>query len=278
MARMIRIRTALLAVIGWFAATGAQADPVSCSAPPGCVIAGGRYLTLAPSGWDGRSELPALVFFHGWRESAEYVVADPALRAFVESRKVLLIAPHGEGNTWSYPGSPGRHRDELAFASALAADIRARFPVDPARIVAAGFSQGASMVWNIACSRPALFSAYGALAGGFWEPSPAACSGAGVDLVHIHGSRDATVPMEGRALRGGAFRQADIRRDWALWLTENGCGAEPDAVATVDGRVCRQWSRCGKPKRLSFCIHEGGHDIQPADLEALWAFVEARPR
>jgi polyhydroxybutyrate depolymerase len=269
---MMRVVTFLFLLLANSAV--ARADvAVPCATSPGCSIAGGRYMALAPEHWDGKTPLPVLVFYHGWRESAEYVVNDPVLKAFSHDNKVLLIAPHGEGNTWSYPGSPGKHRDEFAFAEALVADVKARFPVDPTYFVAAGFSQGASMVWNIACARPALFSAYGALAGGFWEPSPAACSGTGVNLIHIHGTNDATVPMGGRLLRGGVYRQADVRRDWALWLGENGCKAEPTSSAEIRGRLCRQWSSCATAKTLSFCTHDGGHNIHEGDLTALWQFV-----
>ncbi len=269
MASIIRL-IALCAVLA--ASVANAASP--CAASPGCELPSGRYLALAPSSWDGRTPLPALVFFHGWRESAEYVVADAPIRAFAERHKVLVIAPHGEGNTWSYPGAPGRHRDEFAFAAELARDVKARFAVDPKRFVAAGFSQGASMIWNIACRQPGLFSAYAALAGGFWEPSPAACSGEGVDLIHVHGLNDATVPIGGRSLRGGAFRQSDIRRDWRIWLDENGCSARPSGVDVLAGRSCQVWRGCAKPQALSLCTHESGHEIHDSDLEVVWSFVE----
>jgi polyhydroxybutyrate depolymerase len=272
----------LAALVGFSAAcclmvSSARAEPAACAASPGCEIAGGRYLARAPAGWDGKAPLPVLVFYHGWRESAEYVMADAVITAFAARHKLLLIAPHGEGQTWSYPGSPSSRRDEFAFAQALFTDIARRFPVEPGRTVAAGFSQGGSMVWNLACRLPGLASHFAAISGGFWEPSPAACSGAGVNLVHVHGLNDGTVPMGGRMLRGGAFRQADIRRDWAIWLAEDGCGPEPQAMNVIAGRQCRVWSACARPKRLAMCLHESGHETHDSDLEAVWAFVEATP-
>jgi polyhydroxybutyrate depolymerase len=264
----------LLASLLACAGSGASALQGGCREPPGCQLANGRYLALAPSGWDGTSRLPVVVFFHGWRESAEYVLTDRLLMDFAERHQVLLVAPHGEGNTWSYPGAPGKHRDEFVFAAALVADVKARFPVDSSRFAAAGFSQGASMVWNIACRAPGLFSAYGALAGGFWEPSPEKCAGEGVNLIHIHGLNDPTVPMGGRSLRGGVYRQSDIRRDWRVWLEEDGCSADGAEPRQIAGMACQAWTACARPKQLAMCTHEGGHQIHAPDLEALWSFVE----
>ena len=56
---------------------------------------------------------------------------------------VLLIAPHGEGETWSFPGSPGRFRDEFELVRDVLDDVGKRFPVDARRLVASGFSRAA---------------------------------------------------------------------------------------------------------------------------------------
>ena len=86
-----------------------------------------------------------------------------------------------------------------------------------------------------------------------------------MDEVHAYAAACA-----GRRLRGGLYKQADVRRDWALWLLENGCNTTPDKRAEISGRLCDTWSGCGKPKTLSFCTHDGGHNIHAGDLEALW--------
>ncbi len=144
-----------------------------CMEAPGCLIAEGRYMALAPSGWDEKTPLTTVVFYHGWRESAEYVVADPLIRAFERAQRAADRAAWG-GEHLVLPGSPGHWRDEFIFAKTLVDDVVARFPVARDRLVAAGFSQGGSMVWNLACFRPNLFAVFGAMAGGFWTPAPAA--------------------------------------------------------------------------------------------------------
>ena len=49
------------------------------------------------------------------------------------------------------PGLPSQARDEIAFMDAVRADMLARWPIEPSEILVTGFSQGGSMVWDLAC-------------------------------------------------------------------------------------------------------------------------------
>jgi polyhydroxybutyrate depolymerase len=245
-----------------FCLSSATAD---CVLPNACTLPSGRYQVRLQT--VEATNGPVIVFYHGWRETPEMLLADPVLTKFADAMQAILVAPEGLGQTWSYPGSPGQFRDERPFAEELFGAVRKRFP--DRRIIAAGFSQGASMVWWLACRQPHLADAYVSISGGFWEPSPASCSGKGVTLVHIHGTGDVTVPLAGRQLRGGAFRQSDIRRDWAIWLGENNCAAVPTSKLTTGDRACEVWTGCGKRKALAFCLHDQGHQIHAGDLETM---------
>ncbi len=190
------------------------------------------------------------MFFHGWRESAASVLADPVVSAFADAQGLLLVAPQGEGMTWSYPGSPGRHRDEFVFVGQLLADLPQRFPLKPAEIVASGFSQGGSMVWYLACYMPQGFAGFLPVAGGFWEPAPQDCPGGPVNLVHVHGTQDGTVPLQGRRLRGGLYRQADILRDWTVWTRHARCKGRNRLRRMSPARIMS--ARCRRLRRQRF--------------------------
>jgi len=95
-----------------------------------------------------------------------------------------------------------------------------------------------------------LFAVHGAPPVGFREPSPEACSGTPVDLVHVHGKHRRHGAIGGRALRGGLLRWADIRRDWAVWLRGNACPALPSSTFTQAGRTSLLWSACARPGQL----------------------------
>jgi polyhydroxybutyrate depolymerase len=257
------------------AANAAVAAPCAPGAP--CQIATGQYLARAPAGWNGADPLTVVVFFHGWRETAESVLADPVVTTFAETQRLLLVAPTGAGMTWSYPGSPGRHRDEFAFVAQLLADLPQRFPVIASEIYASGFSQGGSMVWYLACYMPQGFAGFLPVAGGFWEPAPRDCPGGPVRLVHVHGTQDGTVPLQGRRLRGGMFRQADILRDWPIWTRNAACtGQKPAAPdASAPDYVCQTQESCAAGPSPALCLRPGGHALMPDDLAIGWRLLQS---
>jgi polyhydroxybutyrate depolymerase len=153
-------------------------------------------------------------------------------------------------------GSPSQARDDRAFLHAVLADVRTRWPVDDAHVVASGFSQGASMVWDLACYDAADYSAFLPFSGAFWEPLPKACDAGPVVLRQVHGADDSTMPLAGRALFG-PYRQGNVRDGFARWIAEDGCAAEPERRR--EGELdCAEWPRCAQG-RLAFCVHAGGH-------------------
>jgi len=265
------VRSLALAVAGLALAAGAVASAAPVCAP--CTLAEGTYRTAAPPGWDGASPLAVLVVFHGYGASGAAVLANERLKAIAAAYGRLLVGPDGVENTrgrrsWSHQGSPSEGRDELAFIDAVLADVRRRFHTSAVQPVFAGFSQGGSMVWDLACSRGAGFGRYVAIAGGFWEPMPARCAAPVGELVHVHGLDDAVVPLEGRPI-GARWRQADIFAGFARFERANGCAPTPDMLNDRGALHCRTWTRC-EAGRLSLCLHEGGHFF---DLEMLDAVL-----
>jgi len=269
-----------------FAASAAAEAPDSrkpgdaCPAGQGCSVASGSYRILLPPPATAGRPVGAIVFFHGYQGSAEEVIADPSMTAVAKRLGVALIAPDGAGKSWSYPGSPAKQRDEFAFVGQVLDDVVARFPVDPGRILASGFSQGGSMVWYLACRMPRRFAAFAPIAGAFWEPLPERCDGPRPPLIHVHGTGDTTVPLAGRALRSGA-RQGDVFKSLAIFAP-GGCTAgwaEAVRAAPVpEGLSCRVATGCGSAARLELCLHGGGHVADAAWVERAWRLtMPARP-
>ena len=248
-------------VVGLFSSQTAElvAQP-ACGASAPCVVSGGTYLARAPARWDGRSPLPAVVFFHGWGQSAADVMRDEAMARVLSELGVLLVAPDGVQHSWSFPGSPESNRDEFGLIQAVLDDVESRFPIDRRRLWASGFSQGASMVWYAACYLGDRFAAFASVAGDFWEPEPNVCPSGPVSILHIHGLADETFPLEGRVVRE-RYRQGNLWRGWALWRHIDGCPISPDGVDASGNLTCETWRArsCSSRRELMLCFHTGGH-------------------
>lgn len=238
------------------------------------VIDGGSYLARLPAGWNGRSPLPLLMFFHGYRQRGSVIGTIEQLVAAADRHGVLVVAPDGLEGSWAHQGSPSSRRDESAFIDALLADVERRWPVDRTRRWAAGFSQGGSMAWHTACFRGHSFSAFMPVAGAFWRPHPESCPGGPVNLLHTHGTADTVVPMAGRPIRE-VFHQGDVRAGMALWRRQDGCVAEPVRAAAVGGLDCEIWAGCTSGRALRLCLHPGGHMIPGGWAEMAFGWAQA---
>lgn len=250
---------AIALAVAALAASAATRAAETCPPAAPCAVSGGTYALAVPAGWDGRRPLPLVVFFHGLGDNPAMVLARADMINLVEREGLILAVPAGLEARWFVrPGGP-RPRDDLAFAAAVVEDVMARRAVDPARVIASGFSAGAFLTWTLACERPGRFTGFLPIAGGFWNPMPEGpCPGGPVAIRHVHGRADRTVPLAGRALSGGA-RQGDIRASLAAALVTNQCAPVPE-VAETAAETCTTWRAC-RGGALSFCTHPGGHDM-----------------
>jgi polyhydroxybutyrate depolymerase len=252
--------------------TGA-ADRPACGGTDPCPVADGRYYVRAPAGWDGEGALPVIVWFHGWQDTGLRHIRETGTVADWTRAGWLFVAADGAEKSWAHQGSPSRARDDIAYVRDVLADVAARFPIDAGRVLAAGFSQGGSMVWDLACRLGAPFTHFAPVAGAFWEPAPTDCPAGAAAIRHVHGTADTVVPLAGRPI-GDRWHQADVFEGLALWRETNGCPAEPDRTARLDDLLdCRSWETCSSGKPLALCLHEDGHRVSEGWAERTRAWV-----
>ena len=120
----------------------------------------------------GASEglLPLMLGFHGTGASGAAMVA--LFRALADERKFIIVAPDSRVSpqgqaTWEVGSRPDDVTEDLQHALDCLDEVKALpgVRVDPAHVLAVGFSGGASSAPYIA-SREAVFTAYAVLHGG----------------------------------------------------------------------------------------------------------------
>jgi polyhydroxybutyrate depolymerase len=246
-----------LALIAQHAATaddGAQ----PCGTEEPCHIASGSYYAKPPSGWDGESTLPVVIYFHGYKQSGRTVLGMKALMRAADESGILVVAPNGTEGRWSVRGAPSTLRDDIAFARDLVHDISTKWPVDLKRLWVSGFSLGGSMAWDVACLSGDLFTGFMPVSGAFWRPHPTDCPSGPVTMLHVHGRGDKVVPLEGRTIRD-RWRQGNVLEGFEFWRTHDRCGGDEVESTGDRGLYCREWRNCSGGKRLALCLYDGGH-------------------
>ncbi|MEP3347628.1 MAG: alpha/beta fold hydrolase [Litoreibacter sp.] len=228
-----------------------------------CEIDQGSYHINTPDNAEG--PVPAVLFLHGAGGKGTGILrmGGPMLE-----RGYAVIGPNGMdrpgrfGTGWSFHPDRPQQRDEIEFIRAVIDDAVENHGIDRDRILLGGFSIGGSMASYLACDAPDVARAYAPVAGSFWRPHPAmdSCEGP-VDLLHTHGWRDKTVPLEGRPLRNGVIHQGDVFQGMQIWRETNNCaGMRADTFETSGDFWRRKWETCENGS-LEFVLHQGAHGI-----------------
>jgi len=198
----------------------------------------------------GEGPFPAIIALHGWGASAHDLLG---LAPILHEGRAIVLCPQGSvavpfgGGQYGYGWFPLRTSgppDVEAFqhgAEALRHFIDlalGRYPIDPQRIVVAGFSQGGMMAYDLGLREPSRFAGVAALSS--WFPPPLAedlpklPEHEDFPVLILHGTRDDRIEVE----RARESREA--LRPYGVTLTyrefEMGHEIRQDAL-----RVLLQW-------------------------------------
>tara|TARA_R110002124_G_scaffold11889_3_gene56523 strand:+ start:449 stop:1225 length:777 start_codon:yes stop_codon:yes gene_type:complete len=233
----------------------------ACGVDTDCPVGDRIYRIAMPQGHNGVTPVGAVVWAHGYRGSAAGVMRNGSLRRLASDAGLALIAAQGVNGTWDLPNGP-RTMDstgaaEFAYFDAILADAQQNFSIDPQRIVAAGFSAGGMMVWNLACSHPGAYAGFVPISGTFWLTPPDTCVPPVSSIVHIHGDADKTVPLTGRAI--AQTKQGKVDDALALYAR---FGAFSLSGKTASGDLTCKNQTNANGQILDFCLFPGGHSFR----------------
>jgi polyhydroxybutyrate depolymerase len=181
------------------------------------------YLVHVPAAYNGVRPLPVVVTFHGFGASAGAQLALSGFAAVADRNGFAVVAPESRGPGWDFLRPPSRPGSDAAFVIAVLDDLRSVARVDSGRVYATGISNGAAVVFALACANVGGFAAYGTVAGAFYSPL---CDRAPPQpIVYFHGTADRLVPIGGGRVFGVLVAPAG--QTMARWAAHNGCRAEP---------------------------------------------------
>jgi polyhydroxybutyrate depolymerase len=260
----------LVSLVLWLPVPGvaAKCDYTGFDQP--CLVQEGVYRVLIP---EGEGPFPVMVYLYGSGGESASITSHPLFDAAVVQRGYALIVPaaldmqYRKGvysSGWALRHEPGGERDEALFLSRVIDDVGRRFPIDRDRVLLAGQSRGAFLIWEIACHEPEIAAAFAAHAVGYLGPLPEECERP-VRFLHSHGLGDPIVPFAGEPVVSGGVAMTTLERGLDTLARTNRCrDAEPEDAGLRLGLERTHWTGCAPGASLDLMLHDGGH-VMPVD-------------
>ena len=146
-------------------------------------------LLYVPLGYRPEHPAPLALMLHGAGGSGSGVLAP--LRTWADEAGLLVLAPDSLGPTWDLVRED--FGPDVARLDTALSEVFARCAVDPERIAAAGFSDGASYALSLGLTNGDLFSHVLAFSPGFMAPT----TPRGRPRIYVsHGTQDRVLPID----------------------------------------------------------------------------------
>ena len=177
----------------------AQGRLAARPAPPGEAVATGLQplglgaerdgLLYVPTGYLPDRPAPLALMLHGAGGDAHHGIY-PFLD-LADEAGLILLAPDSRGATWDL--LRGGYGPDVEFVDRALAHVFGRCAVDPTRIAAEGFSDGASYALSLGMTNGDLFTHVVAFSPGFTSPGP---EHGKPPLFISHGIHDEVLPID----------------------------------------------------------------------------------
>jgi polyhydroxybutyrate depolymerase len=254
------------------------------------------YGKTIPTKYDAKTPTPLVMLLHGYTASGKVQDDYFKMSAAAEKKGFLLALPDGtkdpQGNRfWNATDACcnfyGAAVDDVAYLTAVLADMKASYNVDPKRVYLVGHSNGGFMSHRLACELSKDIAAIVSLAGATYTDASKCKATDPVSVLQVHGDADGTVSYLGGSFAGGVISYPGAKATVASWATKNGCGADLAGTAKLDldtavpgEETTVQSHTCTKGAAELWTIVGGAHvpPFQANWAELVYGFLEAHPK
>ncbi len=235
------------------------------------VVGGERPAQLIlPTTYSDATPVPLLIDLHGFTGDGPSQSLFSFMQAAAETRGVAYVAPNGlldsSGSRFWNASSAccnfgGSQVSDVDYIQSLIEEISSKVAIDKSRIYLFGHSNGHFMSYKFACSTEGVVTAISGLAGAM-DIDPRTCNNKPMNVLHIHGTSDATISYEGGAILGNRYPSAE--KSVAQWALVNSCTkpreAEFELLSSMQGPETSQITyTCAKKSLELWRINGGVH-------------------
>ena len=239
------------------------------------------YLLFTPSTIDPTKPAPLIIALHGGLGNAKQKKKNTALSNYAETNGFYVLYPNGIGavstnvgpqswNAGDCCGPAAKNKvDDVTFIKTLVNELKNSYAIDKTRIFAIGHSNGGMLAYRLACELSDTITAIGVQSAslGIKQCTPTN----NVSAIHIHGTADKNMPIEGGVGSGVVdtpFQPARYAVD--TLASTNKCEKNPEITQIKDNAdvVLHSWSSCAETSTIRYITVNGashawmGHPAQ----------------
>lgn len=226
------------------------------------------YIIHIPPGFNNSQAVPLVLVFHGLTLDGNEMIRITGFNVQSDTSGFIVVYPDGTGDKKSWNGghccgeAALRNVDDVSFVRALIEEISTLVNIDSKRVYATGFSNGAFMVYRLACELSDQIAAFGPVsATQATEDLPACQPARPVPIIHFHGTDDDANPYKGGVAAAG-FQFTSVADAIKFWVEKDGCPAEP--VQTKSGSILHDiYTPCESGATVELYTIEGGKHAWP---------------
>jgi polyhydroxybutyrate depolymerase len=233
--------------------------------------------------------VPVVFVFHGTEEAGHGAASIINLTHFdriAEDNHFIAIFPEAFDGNWN----DGRENetaqsylqdiDDIAFVDRILETVEADYPIDPHRIYATGFSNGAIFCHYLAANRSAIFSAIAPVSGQLAFPfSKKFRPKEAVSVLEIHGTSDPVVPYGGGKVNDDGGEVIAVEETVEYWSRADSCKSRyvqlpmPDSNQNDDCYAEKfLWTDGKHDAEVILCRVVGGGHTWPGSARPFYMF------
>lgn len=243
-----------------------------------------EYIVYAPPGAAARR--PLVLVYHGAEATAEGTAQETDFIQAANQLGFVVAFLQGYENTWNEGagGTPARqaHVNDVEFTSAALSQIEHGYSIDPTRIAASGFSNGALLAELLGCQLANRITLIAPVAGPLpVSVSPNCRPARPISVLAMHGTADQSIPYSGGHFEGigGGTTVLSAPASAARWAALDGCKRKAQSTDSAQATLLSTYSACRKQVVVQLRSLQGQGHGWPANVGVLVGeFLHQHPR
>jgi len=249
------------------------------------------YILHIPPGLDSSRPAPVVFAFHGMFGNGAAMVLATGFNDIADVDGFLAVYPRGYGASWNAVDCCGPAAneaiDDIGFVRQMLADLGTIASIDPKRIYASGYSNGAIFSYRLACEMSDTFAAIASAAG--WLLTNPCQPKQPVSVIEVHSTEDDYYGSIWKPSDVGIINSntdiilPPVEQAMKTWAQLDGCNstAQVDKQGTITHTA---YSNCQAGTAVDlYTIEGGGHGwptkyIPTINSQVIWDFLKSHPK